>query len=301
MPEFGIVLGLAEQVAGHERRVGLVVGDDEDLGRPGEQVDAAAAEQLPLGLGDEPVAGPAQHVDRLDLAHAERHEREGGDSPEGEDAVGAGRVDGVDRGRVPAGALDRRGAGHDRRHARDLRGDDAHLRGTEHRVASAGDVAADVPHREVPVAEDDPGADLHLERPHRGELGLGEGAHVGLAPLGVRPGLLVERRARLVDVGPGELEGRRVPPVELPAVLAHRVHAAALQREEHLGDRGRGLAVLLEQPVAARLHDQHRGNRLSRAFSRTPRRTRAASTAASVRAARKAVNGASRARRATVG
>ena len=45
-----------EQVGGDELGVGRVVGDHRDLRRPGEQVDADAAEQLALGLGDERVA-----------------------------------------------------------------------------------------------------------------------------------------------------------------------------------------------------------------------------------------------------
>ena len=104
-------------------------------------------------------------------------------------------VSGYQRAPLPrCSARQGRRAGHDRRDARHLRGDDAHLRGAEHRVPAAGDVAADAPHRQVPVAEDDARPDLHLERPHRGELGLGESAHVGLAPLRVRPGLRAERR-----------------------------------------------------------------------------------------------------------
>ena len=138
-----VVLGLAEEVAGHEGRVGRVVGDDQDLGRPGQQVDAAAAEQLPLGLGHVLVARAAEDVDRLHHAHAEGHQRERRHAAEDEDAVGAGLVHRVDGGRVVALALDRRRAGDDRLHTRHLGGDDAHLRRAEHRVAPAGDVAAD--------------------------------------------------------------------------------------------------------------------------------------------------------------
>ncbi len=50
------VLGLAEQVDRDDERVGLVVGDDQDLGRAGEEVDADLAEQLALGLGHVGVA-----------------------------------------------------------------------------------------------------------------------------------------------------------------------------------------------------------------------------------------------------
>ncbi len=67
------VLGLAEQVGGAHLAVDRVVGDDQGLGRAGEQVDADAAEQLPLGLGDIGVAGADDHIDRRDRLGAERH------------------------------------------------------------------------------------------------------------------------------------------------------------------------------------------------------------------------------------
>ena len=67
------VLGLADEVGGDDRRIGAVVGDHRDLGRPGEDVDADLAEQHPLGLGDELVAGPDDDVGRLAGEQAERH------------------------------------------------------------------------------------------------------------------------------------------------------------------------------------------------------------------------------------
>ena len=60
------MLGLAEQIGGAHLAVDRLVGDDQRLGRAGEQVDADAAEELPLGFGDEGVAGADQHVDRFD-------------------------------------------------------------------------------------------------------------------------------------------------------------------------------------------------------------------------------------------
>ena len=44
--------------------VGGVVGDHQDLGRAGEHVDADAAEEDALGLGDVLVAGPDDDVGR---------------------------------------------------------------------------------------------------------------------------------------------------------------------------------------------------------------------------------------------
>ena len=71
------MLGLAEQVDRDDERVGVLVGDDQDLGRAGEQVDADLAEQLPLGLGDVRVAGAGEQVDLADGLGAERHRRDG--------------------------------------------------------------------------------------------------------------------------------------------------------------------------------------------------------------------------------
>ena len=68
----------------------VVVGDDGDLGRPGEQVDPNPAEQLALGLGDIGVAGADDHVGRVEALDSERHRRERLDAAEAEDLIGAG-------------------------------------------------------------------------------------------------------------------------------------------------------------------------------------------------------------------
>ena len=59
-----VVLGLAEQVGGDDAGVALAVGDDQDLAGTGHHVDGHLAEDLPLGLGHEGVAGAD------DLVHA---------------------------------------------------------------------------------------------------------------------------------------------------------------------------------------------------------------------------------------
>ena len=96
------MLGLAEQVGGDDLRVGGLVGDDGDLGRPGEQVDRHRAEELTLGLGDVGVAGADEHVDGRLAEQAERHRGERLHAAEHEDAVGAGEVGGVQHRRVGA-------------------------------------------------------------------------------------------------------------------------------------------------------------------------------------------------------
>ena len=57
------MLGLAQQIGGADLGIDAVVGDDQRLGRPGEQIDADAAVELPLGLRHVGVAGTHQHVD----------------------------------------------------------------------------------------------------------------------------------------------------------------------------------------------------------------------------------------------
>ncbi len=178
------MLGLAEQIGGADFAVDRVVGDDQRLGRPGEEIDADAAEQLPLGLGDIGVAGPDDHVDRRDGLGAERH---GGDrlhAAEHENLVGAAEMHRRhDRRMRPA--LERRRAGDDVLHAGDARGDDRHMRRRHHRIAAARHVAADRIHRDVPVAEHDAGQRLDFEIAQRLFLLLREIAHLRLGELDV--------------------------------------------------------------------------------------------------------------------
>ena len=51
------VLGLAEQIDRDHGDVGGVVGDDQNLRRPGKEIDADAAVELALRLRDIGVAG----------------------------------------------------------------------------------------------------------------------------------------------------------------------------------------------------------------------------------------------------
>ena len=62
------MLGLAEQVGGDDHRVGRLVGDDEDLRRAGDEVDADLPEQPALRLDDVRVARPDEEVDRVDVS-----------------------------------------------------------------------------------------------------------------------------------------------------------------------------------------------------------------------------------------
>ncbi len=67
-----VVLGLRQQVDGDAARVGGAVGQDHHLGRPGDAVDADAAEHLALGLRDIGVAGADDAVHRGDASRCRR-------------------------------------------------------------------------------------------------------------------------------------------------------------------------------------------------------------------------------------
>ena len=165
------MLGLPEKVGGAHFRIDRLVGDHHRLGRTGEEVDADAAEELALGLGDEGVARADQHVHRLDRLGAERHRADRLDAAEAVDLVGATEVHGSDDRRVRRTVL-RRSGGDDARNAGDGGRQHRHVRRGDHRELAARHVAADGLDRDVPVAEDDAGQRLDLDVGDRGALGL---------------------------------------------------------------------------------------------------------------------------------
>ena len=69
----GAVLGLRQHVRGDPGRVGLAVGDDQHLARPGQAVDGDAPHHLPLGLGHVDVARPDDDVAARHGRGAEGH------------------------------------------------------------------------------------------------------------------------------------------------------------------------------------------------------------------------------------
>ncbi len=95
------MLGLREQIRGDGEGVGVLVGDDEDLGRGGQQVKAHLAEDLAPGLGHKGAAGPREELDLPDCLGAHRHGRHGLRPAQDEDLVGAGKV-GCSHGSVGA-------------------------------------------------------------------------------------------------------------------------------------------------------------------------------------------------------
>ena len=82
------MLRLAEQISGDERRIGTVVGNDQDLSRSRRQIDADKAEQLALGLGDVGIAGAGDHVDGVHADAAVGHGAERLHAADGVDLVG---------------------------------------------------------------------------------------------------------------------------------------------------------------------------------------------------------------------
>jgi hypothetical protein len=86
------VFGLAEQVRGDQARVGGVVGEDRDLGRPGFGVDTDHTAQQPLGRRHVDVARTGDQVDRVTTRLAARARRE----PAGEQRDRLGTADGPD-------------------------------------------------------------------------------------------------------------------------------------------------------------------------------------------------------------
>ena len=226
------MLGLAQQVDGDQERVGAVVGDDEDLGGAGHQVDADLAEELTLRLGDVRIARADDHVDGGDRLGADRERGDGLDAADEVDLVGAGEVHGRDR-RVGDDAA--RCGSHRRHalHAGDLRRQDRHVRRSEQRVAPAGDVGADRVDRDVLLPEEHARFDLGLEVGQRVALQLGEPADVVLDRADVVDGLLGHLCDGRRDLLVGEAERRRRPVVEALRVLAHRPVAARADIRDH--------------------------------------------------------------------
>ena len=236
------VLGLAEQVGGAHLAVDAVVGDDQRLGRTGQQVDADPAEQLALGLRHVGVAGADDHVDRADRLGAQRH---GGDrlhAAEHVDLVGAAEMHGGDDRRMRP-ALERRRAGDDALDAGNPRRDDRHVRRGDHGIAPARHVAADRAHRDVLVAEHHARQGLDLEIAHGLLLLLREIAHLRLRELDVVEVALADLPDGALDLVRRQLEGRRRPVVEFLRQVAHRRVASLLDVGEDAFDRLAHLGV----------------------------------------------------------
>ena len=231
------VLGLAEQVAGQHDRVGGLVGDHHDLGRPGQQVDPDRAEQLPLGLRDVGVARPDDQVDRVGVLQPERHPGHRLHPADAEDLVGTGPHHRPQLGRMHPGRVPRRGR---REHPADLRHlghrDRHHGRGDQ-RVVPAGRVGTDAADRDPALPEQHPGQRLRLEVHQGVPLQPGEPGHLVDQELraGGHRGLhLLDRPVDRLRWHP---EGRRRPAVEPFRVPPDGARALPLDVGEHRADR----------------------------------------------------------------
>ena len=138
----GAVLGLGEEVGGGERGGHAAVGDDHDLRRAGERVDADGAGDLALGQGHVAVAGADDHVDRADGLGAVGHRGDGLGAADAVHLGDPGERGGGQRGRGHGAVGRGRDAQHALGHARELRGDGGHQHGRRVGGAAAGHVEA---------------------------------------------------------------------------------------------------------------------------------------------------------------
>jgi hypothetical protein len=229
------MLGLTQQVGGAEFPVDAVIGNDQGLGRAGEEIDADTAIELALGLRHEGVARADQHVDGTDRLGSDCHGRNGLDAAEHEDLVGAGKLHGRDDGRVRRPLVRRRRRG-DVADAGDLGGDDAHMGGGHHRIFSARHIASDRADRDVLMAEHHAreGLDLHvldgraLDRGEIADLSLGEADVLQIAWGDLCHGG--------VDLGLREDKTLRRPAIEFLRQVTDRRVAALLHVGEDLLD-----------------------------------------------------------------
>ena len=133
------MLGLGKQVGGDPGGVVLAVGDDQDLRRPGDHVDADGAEDLALGGGHVGVARADDLVHRSDGFGAEG---EGGDGLGAADAVDlgdAGQLGGGQHQRIED-AIGRRHRHHQALDAGHLGGQGIHQHGRGIGRRAAGNV-----------------------------------------------------------------------------------------------------------------------------------------------------------------
>ena len=197
------MLGLAEQVGGDVRRVGGLVGEDQDLGGPGLGVDADPALEQPLG-GDRPDrARPGHQVDPGAGADAVGEHRDRLGAADGVDLLDAEqRARGQDRRVRQAAVLLLRGRGQrDRADAGDLGRDDVHEHAGDQRRDAAGHVEADPVDRHLAVGDPGAGAELGGRVPL--QLGLAGGP---------------QPADRLLQPGPDvRVEAAPAPPAAPPA------------------------------------------------------------------------------------
>jgi len=225
------VFGLGAEVGGHPFGVGRAVGDDHDLARSGQEVDADQAEDLALGFRHVGVPGAEDLVDRRDRAGAERQGGDGLRAADGVDLAHAAQVEGGEDVGVDLAVRTGRGAGADFGDAGHLGRQRGHQHGRDEGDLAAGDVEAATADGVVPFAD-------------RRAVGV-------LGGPAFRQGAGVERRDALGGLGEGfalfgresvrglpqflegdaQLPDRETGPVEARGILQHwRRHRAPSRR-----------------------------------------------------------------------
>ena len=105
------MLGLTDRIFDHNSGIRRIVSNNCDFSWAGKHVDADAAIEHSLGLGDEAVAWTDQNAGRLAGEQAEGHRRDALNAAKGENGVGTALVHGVENSRVRPILAVRRGAG----------------------------------------------------------------------------------------------------------------------------------------------------------------------------------------------
>ena len=231
------MLGLSEQIGRDERRIGGVVGNNEDFGRASGKVDADHAEELALGFGDVRVARARDQVDARHPHAAVRHRGHRLHAADAVDLVGARVVQRVERLRIDAIRSARWRGGDDALDARGLGRADTHDGGRDERILAAGDVAAGSRDRDQLLAEHDAGLQLDFERLQAVLLPLRELGHLLVA---VGDVLLEGRRQRARDLVDARLRHPKLagPLVEIARVFPHGFVAVLGDVGDHAADGG---------------------------------------------------------------
>ncbi|MNS71641.1 hypothetical protein D3C72_1050170 [compost metagenome] len=241
------MLGLADQVRGHDGGVGRGVGNDADLRRAGKDIDAHATKQHALGLRHEFVAGPYDDVGGPAGEQTVGHGGDGLHAAQRHHGIHAGHLHGVQDLRMDPFAAVGRGARDDHGHAGRLGGGDAHIGRGDVRIAPRGDIAARHIHGNQPLSGGKAGRKLHLKLAHRCHLRLREPAHLAGGEFNVAFDAGGDGRGPLLDLIGGH-QDIPFPFVELPGVVAHRGLAAGLDPGQHFGsDFARGGLVALRR------------------------------------------------------
>ena len=235
-PAAGAVLGLEDDVDRGQGRVGRAVGDDDDLGGPGEgggDPDPPLPRDLALGLGHVDVAGPDDDVDGGDRLRAVGQGGDGlgpadavdlGDAGDGGGGQGEGRDLAVGPGRDAEGHL-----GHARHQGRD--GGHQHGRGVE--GPAPGHVAPGPVDRLGPAGDGDAVARVAAGR--RGPGGGGSPRCPRRRPRG-RPAPRASAASRAAAIAAG---GTRVSATSTPSKRAGELPHRGIAPVPHLVEHGR--------------------------------------------------------------